>query len=108
MIAKLISFSLRNRLVVLLIAAVLFGWGLYSVQTNKAFTIYPNPVKQQLNITSGESLAGGLLRIFDISGKQVMTARPAGNHIDVSALAPGVYTLVFTKNKTRITKEFLK
>jgi hypothetical protein len=79
-----------------------------SVQTNKAFTIYPNPVKQQLNITSGESLAGGLIRIFDLSGKQVITARPASNHIDVSALAPGVYTLVFTKNKTRITKEFVK
>jgi beta-glucanase (GH16 family) len=79
-----------------------------SVQTGKAFTIYPNPVKQQLNITSGESLAGGIIRIFDISGKQVMTARPASNHIDVSALSPGVYTLVFTKNKTRITKEFVK
>jgi hypothetical protein len=55
-----------------------------------------------------ESLSGGLVRIFDLSGKQVMTARPASNHIDVSALAPGVYTLVFTKNKTRITKEFVK
>jgi beta-glucanase (GH16 family) len=79
-----------------------------SVQTGKAFTIYPNPVKHQLNISSGESLAGGLIRIFDLSGKQVMTATPASNHIDVSALAPGVYTLVFTKNKTRITKEFMK
>jgi beta-glucanase (GH16 family) len=79
-----------------------------STQSGKAFTIYPNPVQQQLNIVSGESLAGGLVRIFDITGKQVMTARPASSHIDVSALAPGVYTLVFTKNKTRITKEFIK
>lgn len=79
-----------------------------SLQAGKAFTIYPNPVKQQLNILSGESLSGGLIRIFDISGKQVLTARPASTHIDVSALAPGVYTLVFTKNKTRITKEFIK
>ncbi|WP_242916480.1 efflux RND transporter permease subunit [Pontibacter liquoris] len=39
MIAKLISFSLRNRMVVLLISAVLFGWGLYSVQTNKVDAI---------------------------------------------------------------------
>ncbi|GAB3810745.1 efflux RND transporter permease subunit [Pontibacter rugosus] len=35
MIEKLISFSLRNRVLVLLVSAVLFGWGLYSVQTNK-------------------------------------------------------------------------
>jgi hypothetical protein len=53
-------------------------------------------------------LSGGLIRIFDISGKQVMTARPASTHINVSALAPGIYTLIFTKDKTRITKEFVK
>src|SRR5918994_1581630 len=39
MIPKLISISLRNRLVVLLIAAALFGWGLYAVQTNKVDAI---------------------------------------------------------------------
>jgi CzcA family heavy metal efflux pump len=39
MIAKLISFSLRNRFVVLLISSALFGWGLYSVQTNKVDAI---------------------------------------------------------------------
>ena len=39
MIAKLISLSLRNRYIVLLISAALFGWGLYSVQTNKVDAI---------------------------------------------------------------------
>ncbi|WP_207510657.1 carbohydrate-binding protein [Longitalea luteola] len=78
------------------------------VQAGKGFTIYPNPVRQQLNILSGESLTGGLIRIFDINGKQVLTARPAGNQINVTKLPPGMYTLVFTKNQTRITKEFVK
>ena len=35
MIEKIISFSLRNRVMVLLIAAVLFVWGAYSVKVNK-------------------------------------------------------------------------
>jgi CzcA family heavy metal efflux pump len=35
MIEKIISLSLRNRVIILLIAAGLFGWGIYSVQTNK-------------------------------------------------------------------------
>src|SRR5258706_505476 len=35
MIQNLISFSLRNKFFVLLIAAGLLGWGIYSVQTNK-------------------------------------------------------------------------
>jgi CzcA family heavy metal efflux pump len=39
MIPKIIAVSLRNRLVVLLIAAGLLGWGLYSVQTNKVDAI---------------------------------------------------------------------
>jgi len=34
MVAKLISFSLRNRLVVLLVAAGLFAWGIFSIQQN--------------------------------------------------------------------------
>ncbi|WP_026461347.1 efflux RND transporter permease subunit [Adhaeribacter aquaticus] len=39
MIGKLISFSLRNRMIVLLIAAGLFGWGVFSVSTNKVDAI---------------------------------------------------------------------
>ena len=76
--------------------------------SDKPFTIYPNPVREQLNIVSGESIAGGLIRIYDLSGKQVISARAATNRIDVSSLAPGVYTLVFTKNQKRIVKEFIK
>ncbi|TDD97082.1 efflux RND transporter permease subunit [Flavobacterium cellulosilyticum] len=34
MVKKLISFSLRNRAVVLLVSACLFAWGIYSVQQN--------------------------------------------------------------------------
>lgn len=35
MIEKLISYSLHNRFIILLIATGLFGWGLHSVQVNK-------------------------------------------------------------------------
>lgn len=34
MVEKLISFSLKNRAVVLLVSLALFGWGIYSVQQN--------------------------------------------------------------------------
>ncbi|HEY1202105.1 MAG TPA: T9SS type A sorting domain-containing protein [Niastella sp.] len=43
-----------------------------------------------------------------MNGRQVITARPASNKLDVSKLAPGVYTLQFTKGSTKITKEFIK
>lgn len=35
MVEKIISFSLRNRFIVLLFAAGIFAWGLYSVKTSK-------------------------------------------------------------------------
>ena len=79
-----------------------------SVQAGKAFTIYPNPVQQQLRIQSGESLSGGVIRIYDIMGKQVVTARAAANQINVSSLAPGVYTLEYTKEGKKITRQFIK
>ena len=34
MVEKLIAFSLKNRIIVLLIAAGLLGWGIYSVKQN--------------------------------------------------------------------------
>ena len=39
MIGNLISFSLRNRVIVLLIAVALFGWGVFAVQNNKVDAI---------------------------------------------------------------------
>lgn len=34
MVQKLVELALRNRLVVLMISAGLFGWGIYSMQQN--------------------------------------------------------------------------
>jgi hypothetical protein len=79
-----------------------------SIESGKAFNIYPNPVQQQLNIMSSEPLDGGIIRIYDISGKIVMSARTASNKINVSSLKTGVYTLVFTKGDKKITRQFVK
>jgi hypothetical protein len=79
-----------------------------SIQGGKTFSIYPNPVQQQLNIVSNESLNGGIISIYDISGKIVMSARAASNRINVSSLTPGVYTLLFTKGDKKITRQFVK
>ena len=76
--------------------------------TSQAFTIYPSPAQNQLNIVSSEDITGGMIRIYDVIGKQVMTARAATKQINVSRLAPGVYTLVYTKDGKTITKRFMK
>jgi beta-glucanase (GH16 family) len=80
----------------------------HSTTSSQAFTIYPSPVQSQLNIVSSEDITGGMIRIYDVTGKQVITARAATKQINVSRLAPGVYTLVYTKNGNTITKRFMK
>lgn len=72
------------------------------------FTIAPNPVRNQLNILTGESLTGATIRVVDANGRQVLAPRAATYKIDVSALAPGVYTLIFTRKDKVITKQFVK
>ncbi|NII28806.1 carbohydrate-binding protein [Pseudoflavitalea sp. X16] len=72
------------------------------------WVLYPNPVQHQLNIQAGEDLTGGTIRIVDITGRQVLSPRAATYKVDVSSLAPGMYTLIFTKKDKVITKQFIK
>jgi hypothetical protein len=72
------------------------------------WVIYPNPVQHQLNIMAGEDITGGTIRIMDIAGRQVLAPRAATYKVDVSSLAPGIYTLIYTKKGNVVTKQFVK
>lgn len=52
MVEKLIEFSLRNRFLVLLLAAGIFGWGIYSVKTSKIDAI-PDLSENQVIVFTG-------------------------------------------------------
>lgn len=71
-------------------------------------TIYPNPAHDDLQILAGEALAGGQVRVYDISGKQGIVLQRAGGHVDVSRLRPGVYTLVISSKGKMVTRMFIK
>jgi chitinase len=72
------------------------------------FTIFPNPVKDELRIAASVNLAGGLLRIYDIMGRQVLITTQATNRVNVAKLPTGVYTLLFTKDGKTISRRFIK
>ncbi|WP_315823796.1 Ig-like domain-containing protein [Paraflavitalea speifideaquila] len=82
--------------------------GADDVAEGSGLSIAPNPVRNQLNIRTGESLIGATIRILDINGRHVIPARAASYQVDVWALAPGIYTLVFMKEGKVITKRFVK
>lgn len=76
--------------------------------TTKDFELFPNPVVNELRINAGLNLAGGLLRIYDVMGRQVLQTSIISNRVDVARLARGTYTLLFTKDGTTITRRFIK
>jgi beta-glucanase (GH16 family) len=74
-----------------------------------ALMLYPNPVQQELMISSASDLTGGHISIMDIMGREVITEYNNLNAINVSTLESGVYTLTaVTKEGNKTTKRFIK
>lgn len=53
------------------------------------FNFYPNPVKDELNITSKSEIKN--ISIYNVSGQRVFVSRSNSNKINTSALSTGVY-----------------
>ena len=62
----------------------------------RPFTLYPNPVKDQLNLTFTEGTKPESLNLFDLQGRIVGTKCNGLESIDMSALSAGVYMLRIT------------
>ncbi|MBW8683802.1 T9SS type A sorting domain-containing protein [Chitinophaga rhizophila] len=74
----------------------------------KDFILYPNPVVSELRFQTTDDLSGAQIRVFDLSGQQVLAARNIANRLDVSRLHAGVYTIVIDKNGSVTTRQFVK
>lgn len=73
-----------------------------------SFNVYPNPVKDVLNIESKESVDN--ITIYDILGKVVLQENPGtiSPAINMSSLAPGSYLVKVTIGNTSKTVKVLK
>ncbi|OQP51998.1 hypothetical protein A4H97_25615 [Niastella yeongjuensis] len=71
-------------------------------------SITNQPGEQELKLFNAPNLAGILVRIYDITGRQVMLVRPASNRINISSLLPGTYVLVYTMQGKQVTQRFIK
>ncbi len=80
-----------------------------SVQENTSadFKIYPNPVSDQLFISS-ENLQVENIRIYEISGKQVLNIERSETSIDVSQLTEGIYFIEVTSQEGTSSQRFIK
>ncbi|HEY8896040.1 MAG TPA: T9SS type A sorting domain-containing protein, partial [Niastella sp.] len=66
------------------------------------------PGQQEIRFFEAQGLAGIPVRVYDITGRQVLQLRPAGNRIDIGSLKPGVYVLVYSKEGRQVSKKFVK
>lgn len=58
-------------------------------------TLSPNPVKDQLSIRGNDKVS--VLRIYDISGREVMRVKNPGSTISVSSLHAGSHIVVLER-----------
>lgn len=88
---------------------VLSGTGIGGNDYNGNVSVYPNPVKNELNIELGENWMGKVtIDIIDLAGKiaisEIRTVEDV-NRVDVSSLPSGVYQLRITSaDKKQIVK----
>ena len=77
---------------------------------NGVFAIYPNPVKETINIQlKDNSMTLNNAQIFDINGKRVINTNDVSQPINVSQLANGSYILVVTDSDTKsYSQKFIK
>jgi hypothetical protein len=75
-------------------------------ESNNSFSIYPNPVKDILNIQSDEEIES--VTLFNYAGQQIKVILTQ-NTIDLSALSSGVYVLkVKTSSGIEIVRKIVK
>lgn len=83
--------------------------GIAEAESKNAFSIFPNPAKENINILSNLQ-TGFRFLITDVSGKEIQNGISKTNTISVSTenLQNGVYTVsIFSENQIINTKQFL-
>lgn len=73
---------------------------------NNSISLYPNPAKEVLNISSSNSITN--IEVYDLLGKKVASNNNASN-VNVAALGKGAYIVkVVQENGSIVAKQFIK
>lgn len=72
--------------------------------TDNSWSIYPNPVKNELNLAFTETPADTDIAIYDVTGRQVLSQK-LSNVINVSSLPDGMYILKIGSTGRKFIKQ---
>ncbi|MBH8567333.1 T9SS type A sorting domain-containing protein [Microvirga sp. STS02] len=72
------------------------------------FSLYPNPTAGLVTIAGPVALEGTPAVVYDALGKAVLTTRLTSGRLNLSALAPGVYSLVLNTREGLVHKRVVR
>jgi hypothetical protein len=80
----------------------------HRVKLIKDVSLYPNPVRDVVNISAGESIQR--VRVYDLTGRMVKQANPntADFSLDVADLSKGVYFVKLNAGDREATTKLIK
>ena len=84
------------------------GVGIETINLADAVQIFPNPVRNELNIAADNNLTIIGASIFNVSGQMIQSAANPGHQIDVSSLPQGIYFIRIETDQGTVTKHFVK
>lgn len=77
----------------------------YTNDSRNSWTIYPNPVKEELNINILTPINDTTTAIYDLTGRQILSGKLNKNTMDVSILTAGIYILKIGNTSRKFVKE---
>ena len=83
-----------------------------SLESKYVFSVYPNPVKNILNIDIQTPISNSMhVAVMDITGQELvhLTINPfIKNELDVSALPPSMYFIQLHEAQQNLVRKFVK
>ncbi len=77
--------------------------------TNSEFSLYPNPVKNILNIKANDNLTFKSAQVYDLNGRLIIKSELKNPTINLESLMSGTYILLLTdENGKDYSQKFLK
>ncbi len=76
---------------------------------NSEFSLYPNPAKQNLNITANNSVVFKSAQVYDLNGKLILISEIKNGSIAVETLKIGTYLILLKDEKGKgYSQKFIK
>lgn len=74
----------------------------------EGLSIYPNPATgQKVYVTTKDKRAKKAIEIYNVLGKNVLSAELLGNELNISALEPGIYIMKIQEGRSSATRKLV-